>query len=498
MSAFQDLLRLSHPALVCGPDIVIVVSLAIGIGANTAIFSVVNAVLIKPLPYPDPDRLAVLWLRSPGINIPQDWPSPGQFVDVQNENHSFEEMSISQGRSGTLLGLSEAERVEVLLTSPSLFRLLGANPLKGRLLRPDDQTPGKHAVAILSHGFWKRAFGANPDIVGKSLRMNIGIPGTGETHNQFEVIGVLGPEFLLNDEIMPTVASIRRMDVFLPLAFERDPVTLRGDENYNLMARLKPAVTIEQADADVAAIAGRIRDKDRRDRTFTIDVVPLVDSVVGNVRRAVLVLLGSVTLVLLIACANVANLLLTRATGRQKEVAVRTALGASWQRLVRQLLTESVLLSLLGGAAGLLIAKVSLDIVRAINPGNIPRLDAIALDGTVLAFTLAVSIATGLLFGLAPAVRAGQVDLNISLKAGGRRAGGGFGSSRRRLRSLPSWPGGYLGRSRRRRLARPELHPIAAGIAGLRSGRRRFDAPGIERPAVPGSRSGAGVLPALR
>ena len=263
-------------------------------------------------------------------------------------------------------------------------------------------------------------------------------PGGGETKNQFEVVGVLGPDFLLNDEIMPTVASIRQMDVFLPLPFGADAVKRRGDENYNVMARLKPDVTMVQAQADVSAIAGRIREKDKRDRTFTISVVPLLDHVVGNVRRAVLVLLGSVTLVLLIACANVANLLLTRATGRQKEVAVRTALGASWHRLVRQLLTESLILGLLGGAAGLLVARAALQVVRSVNPGNIPRLDAITLDGSVLAFTFAVSVLTGLVFGLAPALRAARVDLNTSLKSGGRQTqgDGGFGSARPRLRGL--------------------------------------------------------------
>ncbi len=421
-----------------GLTFVVVASLAIGIGANTAIFSVVNALLLKPLPYPEPDRLAVLWLRSPGINIPQDWPSPGQYIDVRTENRSFEEMSISQGRSGTLLGTDQPQRVEALLTSSSLFHLLGAKPLYGRLLLPEEDHPGRAPVVILSHGFWKRTFGGDPNVVGRSLTLNGIIAGAGDGKNQFEVAGVLGPDFLLNDEIMATVASIRQMDIFLPLPLAADAVNRRGDENFNLMARLKPGVTMAQAKADVSAIAARIREKDDRDRTFTIDVVPLLDSVVGDVRRAVLVLLGSVALVLLIACANVANLLLTRATGRQKEVAVRTALGAGWQRLVRQLLTESLLLGLLGGAAGLLIAQGALWVVRTINPGNIPRLDAITLDGTVLAFTFGVSVLTGIVFGLAPAVRAARVDLATSLKSGGRssQGEGGFGSSRRRLRSL--------------------------------------------------------------
>ncbi|HEX3644758.1 MAG TPA: ABC transporter permease [Vicinamibacterales bacterium] len=420
-----------------GLTALVIASLAIGIGANTAMFSVANALLLKPLPYPDPDHLAILWLRSPGVNIPQDWPSPGQYIDLQAENHSFQEMSISQGRSGTLLGVEQPEQVEALRTSSSLFHLLGATPLYGRLLLAEDDTPGKGQVVILSHAFWKRLFNADPGVIGRVITLN-GFGDSPDGSNQYTVVGILRPGFVLNDEVMPTVASITRMDVFLPLPFGADAVRRRGDENYNLMARLKTGVTMEQAQADVSVIAGHIRDKDKRDKTFTISVVSLADQVVGDVRRGLLVLLGSVAMVLLIACANVANLLLARASGRHREIAIRAALGAGRHRLVRQLLTESVLLGLSGGAAGLFIAEAAIAVLRAVKPGNIPRAGSIAIDGSVLAFTFVVSVATGIVFGLAPAFRAASLDLNAALKSGGR--GGhddaGFGTSRRKLRSL--------------------------------------------------------------
>ena len=409
--------------------VVIVASLAIGIGANSAIFSVVDALLLRPLPYPHADRLAAVWLHSPGIGILRDWPSPGQYVDIQNQNHSFEQMALAQSRSHTLTGRDQPELVDALSTQSSLLTMLGAKAMLGRTFLPEEDKPGKPPVAILSHGVWVRLFHSDPAIVGKSISLD-GKPLT--------VAGVLSPGFMLNAEVMPGEGPMDKVDIFLPLPLGPDAEQRRGDENYNIVVRLKPGVSVQQAQADIDIIASRIREKDKRDVSFGMDVVGLQQQVVGDVRRALLVLLGSVALVLLIACANVANLLLARAAGREKEVAIRTALGASWQRLTRQLLTESILLGLLGGAAGLLVARLSLAVLRTMNPGNIPRLEDIGINGTVLAFTFGLSLATGILFGLAPAWRAIKVDPNSSLKAGGRsgQSHGGLHMRRHHLRGL--------------------------------------------------------------
>jgi predicted permease len=409
--------------------LVILASLGVGIGANSAVFSVVDALLLRPLPYPQAERLAAVWLHSPAIGIFRDWPSPGQFIDIQNENHSFEEMALAQTRMLTLTGREQPERVAGIRTQSSLLKMLGAKTLLGRVLLPEEDKPGKPAVAILSERVWRRLFNSDPEIVGKSITLD---------GNSFTVAGVLQRGFLLNAEVMPAEEPMDRVDVFLPLPLAADAASNRRDENYNIVVRLKPGVSVQQAQADIDVIASRIREKDKRDGSFGMHVVRLQDEVVGDVRRALLVLLGSVALVLLIACANVANLLLTRAAGREKEVAIRTALGAGWQRLARQLLTESVLLGILGGAFGLLVARVSLYVIRTMNPGNIPRLEDIGINGSVVAFTFGVSLVTGILFGVAPLWRAVRVDPNTSLKAGGRsgQSDGGLYLRRHRLRGL--------------------------------------------------------------
>ena len=327
-------------------------------------------------------------------------------------------MSLSLGAQQNLTGPERSERVGATYAMSTIFDLLGAKPLLGRTFVAGDDAPHKSGIAVLSYGLWQRDFGSDPGIVGRTITVD---------SKPCTVVGVLRHDFVLNDEVMPGVGSITNTDIFLTLPEEAYDTNNYASENYNILARVKPGVSVREAQADVSVIAGRIREEQKRDPSFTISVVPLLDQVVGNVRASLLVLLGAVSLVLLIACANVANLLLARAGARQREVAIRAALGASWLRMVRQLLTESILLGLLGGIAGIFVAAASLVVVRVVNPGNIPRLAEISIDARVLIFTAAISILTGVIFGLAPALRVVRVDLNSSLKSGGRSSGTGSG-----------------------------------------------------------------------
>ncbi|HEX8720563.1 MAG TPA: ABC transporter permease [Pyrinomonadaceae bacterium] len=403
-----------------GFSAVAVLTLALGIGANTAIFSVVNGLLLRPLPYADSERLAIIWTHSPGANVAQDWPSPGQFSAVKSQAGAFEDLALAQGASYNLAGEGGAERVGTVSVTSNMFALLGARPLLGRVFLPEEDAPGRPKTAVLSHGLWQRRFGADPSAVGRTLTLS------GES---YEVVGVMPPDFQLGYEVLPTVGAVQQADVLLPLPLGAEGMARQGDENYNVVARLKPGATFEQArtELDLAArrLAQQFPETYPQSRAFSFSVRPLLEQVVGDVRPALLVLLGAVGFVLLIACANVANLLLARAAAREKEMAVRAAIGAGRWRIVRQLLTESLALSAVGGALGLLVAFWGLDALRALAPGNIPRLQNVALDGRVLLFTSAVTTLTGVLFGLVPALHGSRVNLGETLKEGGRGVAGG-------------------------------------------------------------------------
>ncbi|HWW76802.1 MAG TPA: ABC transporter permease, partial [Pyrinomonadaceae bacterium] len=383
---------------------------------------VVNGLLLRPLPYADSERLAIIWTHSPGANVAQDWPSPGQFSAVKTGTTVFADLALAQGQSLNLAGEGGAERIGAVRTTSNMFALLGARPALGRTFLPEEDAPGRPPTAVLSHGLWQRRFGSDPNVIGRAIALS---------GDSYEVVGVMPPDFQLGYEVMPTVGSVQQADVLLPLPLSEARMASQGDENYNIVARLKPGATFEQARTELDLVASRLGQQFPEDypqsRAFSFSARPLLEQVVGDVRPALLVLLGAVAFVLLIACANVANLLLARAAVREKEMAVRTAIGAGRWRLVRQLLTESVTLSFIGGALGLLVAFWGLDALRALSPGNIPRLQMVALDARVLLFTSAVTILTGVLFGLAPALRGSRVNLSETLKEGGRALAGGGG-----------------------------------------------------------------------
>lgn len=417
-----------------GFTLVAVLSLAIGIGANSAIFSVTNALLLRPLPYRDADRLVILWNRSPGLNIAQDWFSPAQHYDIRTQNSVFEDTAITIGGSYNLTGQGVPERVDGARVSSSLFPLLGARSSLGRVFSAEEDAPGKPQTVILSHGFWQRRFGSDPAAVGRKLILN---------GNSFEIVGVMTPDFSLDKEVMPAVNAIERADVLLPLPMNEAGRTDRDHEDFNIFARLKPGVTIRQAQAEMDVITERMKRQYPENYPphggLTFSVVPLLEQVVGDIRLILYVLFGAVGFVLTVACANVANLLLARAAARQKEIAIRTAVGASRARILRQLLTESVLLSLAGGLCGLLVAYLAVRLLRVYGPENIPRLDEVGVDARVMAFTFIVSLITGIVFGLVPALKASRVDLNEVLKEGGRSSmagSGAFGLSHNGLRKL--------------------------------------------------------------
>jgi putative ABC transport system permease protein len=399
--------------------IAVVSVLALGIGANTAIFSIVNAVLLRPLPFEGPERLVRIFTRTPGGRLFEL--SPGKFYDWQRDAESFEGMAMYPCcglRDFALTGTGTARTVRAIAVSTGFFEIVRARPALGRVFRQEEHTPGGKYVVVLSDRFWRTEFGGNPAMIGRTVKLN------DEPHT---IVG-----------IMPASASVASWtamagDVWVPLALTDEQRASRGNHNLDGVGRLKRNVELAQAQAEMDAISARLaREFPKSDGRWRAVIIPMQEAIVGDSRTMLLILLAAVGLVLLIACANVGNLLFTRALSRRKEIAIRSALGAGRGRVFQQLLSEALLLAAAGGALGLLLAYGALSSASTLLASQIPRAEEISIDARVLLFALSVSILTGMLAGTLPALRAGRADLNDVLKEGGR-SNGAVGVGTRRL-----------------------------------------------------------------
>jgi putative ABC transport system permease protein len=423
MNTFGQDIRYGARTLLRNPSftVIAVLALALGIGMNTALFSVVKEVLLRPLPFEHPDRLVIIYGSNLQKGLTQSEIVPADFVDYREQNHSFENISALRYRDFTLTNAGEPEIIRGTMVSASFFSLLGVKPLLGRAFLFDEDRPGKDRIAVISHGLWQRLFGSDPSIIERSLTLN------GESYS---VTGVLPPDF----DFPRASEQVSSPDLWVPLALTADDLRNRRNHVLLAVARLNPGSSREQAQAEMTVIArGLEQQYPQSNSGWSVNTVSLNEQIVGNSRPALLVLLGAVVLVLLIACANVANLLLVRGAGRQKEIALRIALGASRSRIIRQLLTESVLLAMTGGIVGVFLALGAVRVLTSLRPDYVPRANQIGIDGWMLAFTIMVSLLTGVLFGLAPALQASKPDLNETLKEGTKGASAGAGRNSARI-----------------------------------------------------------------
>jgi putative ABC transport system permease protein len=403
--AFRNLIK--RPAF----TLIAVATLALGISANSAIFSAINALLLKPLPFQNEDRVMAIWDKNPSRGVEHNEVTMANYLDWKEQNQTFDQLALYRWWSANVTGVDTPERVQGFLVTSNFLDSVGTKPLLGRGFLEEENQPGKDAVAVLSYGLWQRRFGGDPNIVNKQITLN-SISRT--------VIGVMPPRFNFP----------KGAEIYAPIALTPELKKNRGSHSYYVIGRLKSGVTSEAAQADIDTIAGRLEKQYPEENTgLGATVVPILQDTVRFYDRALWIMLAAVGFVLLIACANVANLTLARASSRQKELALRAALGASRWRIVRQLLTESVIVALIGGSIGVMFAFWGIDLLRGANPGEAakyaPGWDQLGINAPVLLFTIALSVCSGLIFGLIPALQVSKPNLNDALKEGGRQSGGG-------------------------------------------------------------------------
>ena len=394
-----------------GFTLIAVITLALGIGANTTIFSAINALLIKPLPFPELDRVVTIWDRFPSQGVQHNEVTMANYLDLRAQSQSFDQLALYRWWSANLTGIDQPERIQGFLVTGNFFNVIGTQPIMGRTFYEYENEPGKDAVAVISHSLWQRRFGGDPNILNKAISLN-SVTRT--------IVGVMPQHFNFP----------KGAEVYAPIALTPQIKASRGSHTYYVIGRLRQGASVQSAQADVDNIMGRLEKQYPDTNTgWGANVIPLVKDTVRTYDVALWVSMAAVGFVLLIACANVANLMLARASGRQKEIALRSALGASRWRIIRQLLTESVIVALIGGGLGVLIAFWGIDVLRAGDPGEAskfaPGWHNFGINAAVLGFTFALSFVSGIVFGIAPAWQLSKPDLNKALKEGGRQTSSG-------------------------------------------------------------------------